>query len=282
MNNAVFIKSAAFNEIAATYDAVEVSNSIFQGMRQRVQRAALSTFERGGRILEAGCGTGTDALFFAGRGYRVVALDPSSEMVAVASEKILLAGFSDAVEFRQGDAERIEELVKIYGAASFDGIFSNFGALNCVADLRSFARGAAHLLRPGGMMLLNIMPPICPWEIGYYLFKRQPAEAFRRWRGRSGTPGVSVNVGHQKIQTYYYTPVAVVAAFLHSFEIEKQFAIGVLVPPPYLHGITRHQRLFSVLLNFEKVMAGWPLLRNWGDHVVIILRKRASSRMEKD
>jgi hypothetical protein len=195
-------------------------------------------------------------------------------MVAVASEKILLAGFSDAVEFRQRDAERIEELVKIYGAASFDGIFSNFGALNCVADLRSFARGAAHLLRPGGMMLLNIMPPICPWEIGYYLFKRQPAEAFRRWRGRSGTRGIFVNVGHQKVQTYYHTRAAVMAAFLHSFEIEKQFALGVLAPPPYLQGIARHQRFFSVLLNCEKVMAVWPLLRNWGDHVVIVLQKR--------
>ncbi len=272
----------AFDEIATAYDAVEAGNSIFQWMRRRVQRAALSTFERGGRILEAGCGTGTDALFFAEHGYRVVALDPASEMVAVASEKILLAGFSNAVEFRQGGAERIEELVQTYGAASFDGIFSNFGALNCVADLRQFARSAARLLRPGGTMLLNMMPPICPWEIGYYLFKRQPAEAFRRWRGRSGTPGISVNVGHQKVQTYYHTHTAVVAAFLHSFEIEKQFALGVFAPPPYLHSITRYQKFFSVLLNCEKVMTGWPLLRNWGDHVVIVLRKRASSMMEKD
>jgi ubiquinone/menaquinone biosynthesis C-methylase UbiE len=272
----------AFDEIAAAYDAVEAGNPIFQWMRRRVQCAALSTFTRGSRILEAGCGTGTDALFFAAQGYRVVALDPSSEMVAAASEKILLAGFSNAVEFRQGGAERIEELVKLFGAASFDGIFSNFGALNCVAELRSFARGAARLLRPGGTMFLNIMPPICPWEIGYYLFKRQPAEAFRRWRGRSGTHGISVNVGHQKVQTYYHTRAAVVAAFLHSFEIEKQFALGVLAPPPYLQGITRHQKFFSVLLNCEKVMAGWPLLRNWGDHVVVIMRKRTGVKTEKD
>ncbi|MCI0697925.1 class I SAM-dependent methyltransferase [candidate division KSB1 bacterium] len=271
-----FMLEIAFDDIAAAYDAAEAGNPIFQWMRRRVQCAALSTFAHGGRILEIGCGTGTDALFFAEHGCRIVALDPSSEMVAVASEKILLAGFSDAVEFRQGDAKRIEELAKLYGAASFDGIFSNFGALNCVADLRPFARSAAHLLRPGGMMLLNIMPPICPWEIGYYLFKRQPAEAFRRWRGRSGTRGISVNVGHKKIQTYYHTRAAVVAAFLQSFEIEKQFALGVLAPPPYLQGITRYQKFFSVLLNFEKVMAGWPLLRNWGDHVVIVMRKRAN------
>jgi ubiquinone/menaquinone biosynthesis C-methylase UbiE len=264
----------AFDEIAAAYDTVEAGNPIFRWMRRRVQNAALSIFERDGRILEVGCGTGTDALFLAEHGHRVIALDPSAEMVGLASEKILLAGFSDAVEFLQAGAERIEEFVTLYGAASFDGIFSNFGALNCLADLQRFARGAARLLRPGGAMLLNIMPPICPWEIGYYLFKRQPAEAFRRWRGRSGTRGISVNVGHQEIQTYYHTRATVVAAFLHSFEIEKQFALGVLTPPPYLQGIARHQKFFSVLLNCEKVMAGWPLLRNWGDHVVMIFKRR--------
>lgn len=272
----------AFDEIAAAYDAVEAGNQIFQWMRRRVQRAAVATFARGGRILDTGCGSGTDTLFFARHGYHIVALDPSTAMLAMASEKILVAGFSKAVELRQGNAERVVDLLDSYGAASFDGVFSNFGALNCVADLRGFAHGAARLLRPGGRMLLCIMPPICPWEIGYYLFKRQPAQAFRRWRGRSGTSGISVNVGLQNVQTHYHTRAAVVATFLHSFEIEKRFALGVLVPPPYLHGITRHQRFFNVLLNSEKVMAGWPLLRNWGDHVVIILRKRAGAEIKKD
>jgi hypothetical protein len=90
-----------------------------------------------------------------------------------------------------------------------------------------------------------------------------------------------VNVGHRQVQTYYHTRAAIMAAFLQSFEIEKQFALGVCIPPPYLHGITRYQKFFNVLLNCEKVMAGWPLLRNWGDHVVIILRKRAGTKMEK-
>ncbi len=268
------MQEAAFDEVAAAYDAVEAGNPIFQWMRRRVQRAALATFERGTRLLEVGCGTGTDALFFARHGYHVVALDPSSEMVAVASEKIVEAGFSDIVELRQSSAERMEELFEIYGAASFDGIFSNFGALNCVAGLRRFARGATRLLRPGGKIFITIMPPICPWEIGYYLFKRKTATALRRWRGRSGTRGISVKVGHRSVQTYYHNSVTLMADFLHSFEIEKQFALAVLTPPPYLHGITRYQRFFNVVLNFEKVMAGWPLLRNWGDHVVMILQKR--------
>jgi SAM-dependent methyltransferase len=270
------MQEVAFDDVAAAYDAVEANNPIFQWMRARVQAAALAAFDRGARLLEVGCGTGTDALFFARRGYRVVAIDPSAEMLAVASEKIATAGFSKMVEWLHHSAERLEELIENYGAASFDGIFSNFGALNCVADLRRFARSADGLLRAGSKILLSFMPPICPWEIGYYLCKRQPAEAFRRWRGRSGTRGISVRVGNQNVQTYYHSPAAVMAAFGRAFKIEKQFALDLFVPPPYLHGMTRHQKLFNVFLNCEKLLAAWPLLRNWGDHIVMILRKHTN------
>lgn len=40
----------------------------------------------GGRVLDAGCGSGRDSLLFMQRGYEVVAFDASSEMVAAASE----------------------------------------------------------------------------------------------------------------------------------------------------------------------------------------------------
>jgi 2-polyprenyl-3-methyl-5-hydroxy-6-metoxy-1,4-benzoquinol methylase len=42
----------------------------------------------GGRILDAGCGAGRDALAFAERGYEVVAFDASEAMVTLASERV--------------------------------------------------------------------------------------------------------------------------------------------------------------------------------------------------
>ena len=264
----------AFDDVAINYDAAETCNAIFQWMRRRVQSAAVSTFEHGARLLEIGCGTGTDALFFARRGHRVVAVEPSCEMLAVANEKIAQAGFSNTVAFWPGGVEITKELIQHHGAASFDGIFSNFGALNCVADLRHFARDAAVLIRPGGKMLLNIMPSVCPWEIFYYLFKLNPVKAFRRWHGRSGTGGLAVRLGNRRVQTFYHSRRFVAASFSPFFEIEKQFALGLFVPPPYLHAVARRQKIFTVLLNCEERLAGWPLLRNWGDHIAMILRKR--------
>jgi len=268
------VSTTAFDRLATDYDVIESRNPIFQWMRRRVQHAALAAFERGGRLLEVGCGTGTDALFFARRGHRVVALDPSAAMLEVAREKIALAGFSHIADFRQSGAEHLHEVIANYGKASFDGIFSNFGALNCVADLRQFARDTAILLRPGGKMLLNIMPPICPWEVFYYLFKLKPVEALRRWRGRNGARGLPVNLGNRQVQTYYHSAAAVAKNFLPAVEIEKQLALGLLLPPPYLSVVRRNQKIFNVLLNGEKILADWPLLRNWGDHVVFILRRK--------
>ena len=42
----------------------------------------------GGRILDAGCGVGRDALAFAERGYSVVAVDASAEMVRLARKRV--------------------------------------------------------------------------------------------------------------------------------------------------------------------------------------------------
>lgn len=273
MPHAISAPASPFDEAAVSYDTIESHNSIFQWMRRRVHHAAAETFERGTRLLEVGCGTGTDALFFARRGHPLVALEPSGEMLAVAREKIALAGFTKTVEFKQAGAEQIDNIIAHYGAEGFDGIFSNFGALNCLADLRPFARAATTLLRPGGKILLNFMPPICPWEIFYFLFKFEPREAFRRWRGRSGTPGLAVRLGNQRVQTFYHSPAVVLENFSSAFRIEQQFALGLFVPPPYLQKITRQRQLFDMLLRYDSAMAGWPLLRNLGDHVVFILQK---------
>jgi len=268
------LEIAAFDEISAGYDAAEARNPILQWMRDRVQRAALSVFPRPGRLLEIGCGTGVDALFLAQCGHLVVAMEPSRQMLGVAKDKIAAAGFSDRVHFRQGGVASLDEVIASDSPASFDGIFSNFGALNCVADLQRFARDAAILLRPGGRMLLSLMPPICPWEIIYYLLKGKPAAAFRRWRGRTGTGGIAVRVGKQWVQTYYHFAAAIRAAGAHDFDLEKQFALGLLVPPPYLQSAAPSKKIFNSFVRWEELSAGWPLLRNGGDHLVLILRKR--------
>src|SRR3546814_1016892 len=58
---------------------------------------------------------------------------------------------------------------------TFDGIYSNFGPMNCVPDLDAAAEDCARLLAPGGALVFSVMGRICPWELGHYAL-----------RGRSG------------------------------------------------------------------------------------------------
>lgn len=262
---------ASFDSIAAQYDAIEAANPILQWMRKRVQRAALATFPPHARLLEIGCGTGADALFFAQRGHQIVALEPSAEMLAIAREKISRAGYEQQVTFAQAGFEQMKSLIETYGRASFDAIFSNFGALNCTREVLGFAKCSLQLLRPGGKLLVNIMPPLCPWEIAYYFLKMKPHEALRRWRGLTENGGIAVQVGDRLVQTYYHSLGSLKAIFEERFEIVAQFSLGVLAPPPYL---ARYGWLFKSTHWWDEKMSAWPLLRSMGDHAVMIMQRR--------
>lgn len=264
----------AFEAVASEYDKNEAGNPILQWMRARVQQEALAYFPPGARILEIGCGTGTDALYFAKNGFQMNAVEPSGEMLQIARQKITAAGLADSVNFVQGHVENLHRLFPRELFESFDAIFSNFGALNCIASLKYFAEAAANLLKPNGTILLNIMPPVCPWEIFYFLTKRQPKKALRRWRGRPGTGGVDVNVGDRTIRAYYHSAKQIKKAFAENFRLAKQFSLGLLVPPPFLKHSVANTSLFQILAKAENQLAGWPVLRKTGDHFVLIFRKK--------
>src|SRR5215469_8051738 len=59
----------------------------------------LRDIPEGGAILDAGCGSGRDSLAFLSRGYRVVSIDASSEMVDAATkhtgQQTLLLSFNE-------------------------------------------------------------------------------------------------------------------------------------------------------------------------------------------
>src|SRR5579884_2028833 len=58
----------------------------------------------GGPILEIGCGTGRVLIPLAEAGFRVVGVDVSSAMLAIARDKVAASGVGDHVELVQADA----------------------------------------------------------------------------------------------------------------------------------------------------------------------------------
>ena len=112
-------------------------------MRRRLWQHLGRVFRPSDRVLDAGSGTGADAVFLAGRGMWVTAIDISPRRIAQTRARAERQGVAERVEAIVLDIGKIGELV-----GGFDGIISSFAAINAVPDLARFAEDSARLLAP--------------------------------------------------------------------------------------------------------------------------------------
>ena len=255
--------AGAFDSLAPDYDAAWTETTVGRLQRRHVWRQLQSMFRAGERILELGCGTGVDAAFLARIGVRVHAIDVSPRMLRTAQQRIEQEGLSDRVTF---ETCALEHVAGILQTGPFDGAFSDFGAINCLPDLQTTARGLAGLLRPGGRLVLCSMGRFCLWETVYYLLHAQSGRAFRRLRaGRAGFE--TVLVSSPAFRVYYPSIAQLAEAFGGNFDLVSFRSVGILVPPSYLEPWARaRQRTLRALASLDEYMGGWPLVRGTGDH----------------
>lgn len=77
-----------------------------------------------GAVLDAGCGTGENALHIAERGLPVVGVDVAETALAMAREKARERGLE--VEFAEGDAFELERLSRTFQTVLDSGLFHTF------------------------------------------------------------------------------------------------------------------------------------------------------------
>ena len=252
----------AFDGIAESYDDLFTRSVIGRAQRNQVWQRLLSAFEPGERILELNCGTGEDARFLAQRGVSVLACDASSVMIEVAEARGKLEAGGAEIEYRQ---LANEDLGNLLGQDHFDGAFSNFSGLNCLADLQPVARNLAALVRPGGRVLICLWSRVCLVELAWFLLRGQFQKAFRRLSGRA-----TAQVGGLTIEVAYPTVHSVREMFAPWFHLQSRTAIGLFVPPSYVESWARtHQRTFSGLEELDRIFSAWPVFRDTGDHVLL-------------
>jgi SAM-dependent methyltransferase len=101
-----------------------------------------------GSILDAGCGTGDTALFFAGRGNRVTGIDFLEEPIKRAKRKAVERGIS--ATFLVMDALALKDLPEVFDNVIDSGLFHVFSD----EDRQRYVDGLATVLKTDGSLFL--------------------------------------------------------------------------------------------------------------------------------
>ncbi len=100
-------------------------------------------------VLDAGCGTGDSALYFAERGHQVVAFDFLEEPIRRARAKAAERGLT--VDFHVADALALSQSNERFNTILDSGLFHVFSD----EDRSRYVAGLAHVLNPGGRLFLQ-------------------------------------------------------------------------------------------------------------------------------
>ncbi|HXF84378.1 MAG TPA: methyltransferase domain-containing protein [Anaerolineales bacterium] len=254
----------AFSRTAEKYDAFAEDHPHLTRMRNKVYAQVERFVPKGAHILELNCGTGTDAIELARRGYRIHALDIAPGMLARLEKKVLGFGLQERVTFQQGS---FLELHHVRGGP-FDAVFSNLGGLNCIPDLSPVIAQLPSLLRPGGTIIWTLMPHICLWEMAEALrghFKL----AFRRWtRG-----AVRAHLEGLYFDVYYFSPRQVIAWFGEDFETLALEGLSVITPTAENKDLAKKfPALYRLLCWLDDRLAPRYPWHGWGDFFILTLR----------
>jgi SAM-dependent methyltransferase len=253
------LHSCAFDDMAGTYDEAFTDTCVGRALREIVWARLEHTFRPEQRILELGCGTGEDATRLAGAGVRVVATDPSSQMIRVARDKAHRKDFQGRIEFHCLD---MEQLTPSLDGEIFDGVLSNFGAINCARRLPELVADIAGRLAPGAPLVWVVMGRRVPWEWLWYALRGNWSKARRRfdaggvqWRGLTIT---------------YPTPSELERLLQPHFAVKRVAALGVILPPSYAAGwLEKSPRILAALTWLERQAQRSGSLASWSDHYII-------------
>jgi SAM-dependent methyltransferase len=255
----------AFDRLAASYDTL-ASGDAFQWQRRQTHAAFANWIRPGVRVLEIGCGTGADTEFLARLGARIVACDPSDEMLSRTKRRLAHGGVGDrAAILSCGLQELPQFLDALDHAEGFDAVVSNFGALNCASSLDALGVIGRRHLRAGGAMAIGLMGRACLWETLYFAIRGDRSRAARRRAHNVAVPVAGIDV-----PTFYHRTRDVAAALGDGFSRDAEIGIGVMVPPPYLE--SRWQQVPAGIRRLagsvDRVAGSWPLINQLGDHTL--------------
>lgn len=251
-----------FDSYAGVYEERFNRNPLGRYQRERVHAGSAPYLRPGKRILDAGCGPGSDFDFFKTLGLKIDALDSSPRMAELAREKAaglaLEARIANVpLEFYQPDAP-------------YDIILLNFGVINVFANLPEILQKLNAMLAPEGILVLVSMSPFHFFTLSGWAGQFRLRTAARRLFLKKG-------VLANGFRFFYYRW----RDFTGHFRLLRKINLCPLLPNPEQYQRHAWARVVSklVLPLDRRIAAGAP---DWlgGDHVCYILAKRDAWNQE--
>lgn len=256
--------SEAFSRTADYYDAFAEDHPNQTRMRHKACAHPIKHLKPGQRILELNAGTGIDAVYLAQHGFFVHATDIAPGMLRRLQHKVSALNLGDRITVQTCSFTELEHIQ----GAPYDAVFSNLGGLNCIPDLGAVIDGLPHILRPGGLVIWVLMPPICLWEL-VLVFTGKFRLALRRLK----PGGVRAHLEGLYFTVYYYTPKQVANAFGPHYRLLEIEGLSVITPTAESKNMAkRFPRLYAALAWLDdRLSPRWPWW-GWGDFFIITLR----------
>lgn len=224
MHDAETQTAAYYDRTAAVYDGqvdgIAVNRAVRNAFRQRVAAAT----PPGGTLLDFGCGTGTDAAWYAAHRYRVIAYDLSAGMVRELRGRCAAAIAEGTVTPLAGGWDVLADHLRT--VPPVDAVAANFAVLNHFADPGDALRRIAPYLAPNGSVVASVLNP----------FYRQDIVRRWWWAAALRAPGRGAITLDGAVTTHRFLPGTLRRAAAPDFQLAELRAIendegtGVLRP----------------------------------------------------
>ena len=216
--------SRFFDAVAARYDELVSSDPTHTWVRAAFQSLVAETVAPGGLLLDFGCGTGTDALWYAKRGYRVIAYDNSAMMIEQLKAKCLTQIESEEIVPYHADYEEfLEQELRPCPVA----IVSNFAALSAISDLPRLFAAWAGRVAPSGHVIVSMLNP--------FFWRNMLRRSWLKDCIRSMGTGMIVRTCEDRPDIYGYLPSSVAAAASSHFVKMGEAGVGALTSGSKTH-----------------------------------------------
>jgi len=158
---------ASYNRLSGWYDMIAGSTE----KKYRDMGLEKLSAQPGEKILEVGFGTGHCLVSLAksvGSGGRVIGLDISDGMLAIAKERMQKEGLSERVDLHLGDAAKLDFIE----AGSLDGVFMSFTLeLFDNPEIPRVLQECQRILKPGGRVAVVSMTKTNPPGVAVKIYE---------------------------------------------------------------------------------------------------------------